>query len=61
MNFAMITLNENIKTAPYYVTWILKDLLFKLKPKIFMKTLLMTLKNGRTHQTTAKMIIDRFQ
>ena len=61
MNFAMITLNENIKRAPYYVTWILKDLLFKLKPKIFMKTLLMTLKNGRTHQTTAKMIIDRFQ
>ena len=29
--------------------------------KIFMNTFLMTLKNGLTHQTTAKMIIDHFQ
>ena len=29
--------------------------------KIFMNTFLMTLKNGLTHQTTAKMIIDCFQ
>ena len=37
------------------------DTLFILKLKIFRKTLLMMLKNGLTHQTTAKMIIDRFQ
>ena len=34
--------------------------LFVLKPKIFMKTLLMLLKNGLTHQTKAKIIKDRF-
>ena len=31
-----------------------------IKATIFMKTLLMTLKNDLTHQTTAKMIEDRF-
>ena len=34
--------------------------LFVLKTKIFMKTLLMLLKNGLTHQTKAKIIKDRF-
>ena len=60
MNFGMITLNKNIKTEENYVTRILTPLLTLLKLKIFMKTLLMTLKNDLTHQTTAKMIIDRF-
>ena len=60
MNFGMITLNQNIKTEQNYVKWILTALLFVLKLKIFMKTLLMTLKNGLIHQTAAKMIIDRF-
>ena len=32
-----------------------------IKTEDFVKTLLMTLKNGLTHQTTAKMIIDHFQ
>ena len=58
--FGMFTLNQNIKTEQNYVTWILAALLFILKLKIFMKTLLMTLKNGLTHHTTAKMIIDHF-
>ena len=32
-----------------------------LKVKIFMKILLMMLKNGLTHQTKVKMVIDHFQ
>ena len=60
MNRGMITLNQNIKTEQSYVTWILTALLFILKLKTFMKTLLTTLKNGLTHQTTVKMIIDYF-
>ena len=57
----IITLNQSIKTEQNYVTWILTALLFILKLKIFMKTLLRMLKNDLTHQTTAKMIIDRLQ
>ena len=38
-----------------YATWILTALLFILKPKIFMETLLMMLKTGLTHLTTIKM------
>ena len=56
MNCGMITLNQNIKTERSYVTWILTALVFILK----LKTLLTTLKNGLTHQTTAKMIVDYF-
>ena len=44
-----------------YVPWILTTFLFTLKPKIFTKTLLKILKDGLTHQTTAKMIKDCFQ
>ena len=58
MNCGMIKLNQNIKTEQSYVTWVLTALLFILKLKTFMKILLTTLKNGLTHQTTAKMIID---
>ena len=57
----MITLNQSTKTERNYVTWIPTALLFILKLKIFITTLLMMLKNGLTHQITAKMIIDRFQ
>ena len=39
----------------------LTALLFILKLKIFIKTLLMMLKNGLTHITMMKMIKDRFQ
>ena len=43
------------------VTRILIALLFMSKLKIFMKTLLVMLKNGSTHLTMIKMIKDRFQ
>ena len=61
MNFSMITLNQSIKVDQNYVTWILTVLLFILKLKIFMKILLMILKNGLTHLAMTKMIKDRFQ
>ena len=61
MNFGMITLNQSTKTEQNYAKWILTALLFKSKLKIFMKTLLMMLKNGLTHLTMTKMIKDRFQ
>ena len=54
-------LNQNIKTKQNYSTWILNSLLFISRPKIFMKTLLMMLKNGLTHLIMIKMIKDRFQ
>ena len=57
----MITLNQSIMKKQNYATWILAALLFILKPKIFMKTLLMMSKNGLTHLTTTKMTKDRFQ
>ena len=57
----MITLNQNMKTEQNYVTWILTALLFKLKLKIFIKTLLMILENCLTHLTIMEMIRDRFQ
>ena len=57
----MITLNQNMKTEQNYVTWILAALLFKLKLKIFIKTLLMILENCLTHLTIMEMIRDRFQ
>ena len=46
MNFGMITSNQSTEIKQNYATWILTALLFILKPKIFMKTLLMMLKNG---------------
>ena len=47
----MISLNQNTKTKQNYATWILTASLFILKLKIFMKTLLMILKNSLTHLT----------
>ena len=44
-----------IKIKQHCATWILTALLFILKPKIFLKTLLMMLKTGLTHLTTIKM------
>ena len=44
-----------------YVIWTQIVSLFILKLKIFMKILLMMLKNGFMHQTIAKMIKDHFQ
>ena len=61
MNFGMITLNQSIKKRQNYATWILAALLFILKQKISMKTLLMMLKTSLMHLTTMKMIKDRFQ
>ena len=58
--FGIILLNQNIKTEQNYATQTLTALLFILKQKIFMKTLLMMFKNGLTHKTTANMVIDRF-
>ena len=60
--FGMITLNQNIKTEQNCVTRILTALLFILKLKIFIKTLLMMLKDGLTHLTMMKikMVKDRF-
>ena len=45
MKFGMIILNQNIKTVQNYATWVLTALLFMSKPKMFMKTLLIILKN----------------
>ena len=61
--FGMITLNQNIKTEQNCVTQILTALLFILKLKILIKTLLMMLKDGLTHLTMMKikMVKDRFQ
>ena len=65
----MIILNQSIngiafsgvalKTKQNYATQILPPLLFILKPKIFMKTLPMMLKNGLTHQTMTKIASNR--
>ena len=60
-DFGMVMLNSSTKTKQNYATWIMAALLFILKPKFFMKTLLMMSKNDLTHQTTAKTIIERFQ
>ena len=62
----MIILSQSIKTGQNYVTRILTALLFILKLKIFIKTLLMMLKHGLTHLTMMsitllKMIRDHFQ
>ena len=61
MNFSMITLNKSTKTKQNYVIWIQTALLFILKLKIFMKTLVVMLKNGLTHKATVKIIKGRFQ
>ena len=47
MNFGMIILNQNIKAKQNYVTWILTALSFTLKLNIFIKTLLIMLKNEK--------------
>ena len=57
----MITLNQSTKTEQNYAKWILTALLFKSKLKIFMKTLLMMLKNGLTNLAMTKMIKEHFQ
>ena len=61
MHFGMISLSQNIKTKKNYATWILTAWLFILKPKTFMKTLLMMLRNSFAHLIMMKMIKDRFQ
>ena len=57
----MITLNQSTKTEQNYAKWILTALLFKSKLKIFMKTLLMMLKNGLTNLAMTKMIKEHLQ
>ena len=57
----MIKLNQSTKTEQNYAKWILTALLFKSKLKIFMKTLLMMLKNGLTNLAMTKMIKEHFQ
>ena len=49
-----MTLKESTKTKQNYDTQILTALLFILKLKIFMKTLLATLKDGLTHDEDDK-------
>ena len=49
----MITLHQSTKTEQNYASRILTALLFMSKPRTFMKTLLMMLKNGLTHLKTA--------
>ena len=61
MNFGMITLNQSMQTEQNYVTWILIALLFILKQKIFMMTLLLMLKDALIHLTITRTIKDRFQ
>ena len=52
--FGIIILNRNMEINQDYATWILIALLFILKQKIFIKTLLMTLKDGLIHLNTIK-------
>ena len=61
MNFGKIILDQGIRIILNYAIWIQTGLLFILKPNIFMKTLLVMLKNGLTPQTTVKMIKGSFQ
>ena len=49
-------IKQSTKTKQNYAIWIQTVLLFILELKIFMKTMLMMLKNGLTHQATVKMI-----
>ena len=58
LDFGVIMLNLSIKKKQNYVTWILTALLFILKWKIFIMTLIMILKNGLTHQTIINIPID---
>ena len=60
MNCDMIILNLNITKKESYVTWILIALLFILKKKIFIKILLMMLKDGLIHLAMIKMIRDPY-
>ena len=57
----MITLNQSAQTKQNYATWILIALLFILKLKVFVKTLLVMLKKCLTHLTEKKMIKEHFQ
>ena len=61
MNFGKIILDQGIRIILNYAIQIQTGLLFILKPKIFMKKLLVMLKNGLTPQTTVKMIKGSFQ
>ena len=60
MNCDMIILNLNITKKESYVTWIPIALLFILKQKIFIKILLMMLKDGLIHLAMIKMIRDPY-
>ena len=60
-DFGMVTLNQSMKIEKNYVTLMLTVLLFILKLKIFMKILLMMLKDGLIHLTMIKMMKDHFQ
>ena len=59
MNFGKIILNQNIKAMQNYVIRILTALLFILKLKIFVKILLMMLKNDMIDQIIK--LIDHYQ
>ena len=56
--FGMIMLNQSINTTQNYATWIRIVLSFILKLKMFVKTLLMILKNDSIYQIM--MSIDHF-
>ena len=59
--FWWVMFNQSMKTNQNHVIWILIALLFTLKLKIFVKTLLMVLKNDLTHLPMIKMIKDHLQ
>ena len=61
MNFGLITLNQNMEIGQNCVTRILIALLFTLKLKIFLKILLMMLRDCLIHLTMMKKITDFFQ
>ena len=62
MNFGMITLNQSIEMEQNYVTDVATDsFAIYIKTEIFIKTLLMMLKNGLIHLLSIKMIKDFFQ
>ena len=54
-------IKPNMETEQNYVTWILIAFLFILKLKIFIRILLMMLKDGLIHLSSMKMIKNLYQ
>ena len=60
ISFGIIILSQSMETKQNYVTKILIALLFILKLNIFIKILLMMLKDGLIHVTMMRIVKDHF-